>query len=126
MELEAELRLKAEATKRQLTGRQSVPISLKVPNPDGEGRAIPVKIEVSREAFEEASHDLLSRTELLLESVLAKADLDWPDIDEVLCVGGSSRMPMVMRMLADLSGKSRSCTTPMNASPKAPRCKPGF
>ena len=105
VELEAELRLKAEATKRQLTGRQSVPISLKVPNPDGEGRAIPVKIEVTREAFEEAASDLLSRTELLLESVLAKANLDWPDIDEVLCVGGSSRMPMVMKMLADLSGK---------------------
>ena len=105
IELEAELRLKAEATKRQLTGRQSVPVSLKVPNPDGEGRAIPVKIEVAREAFEEAASDLLARTEMLLESVLAKADLEWENIDEVLCVGGSSRMPMVMRMLAELSGK---------------------
>jgi molecular chaperone DnaK len=105
IELEAELRLKSEAAKRQLTGRQMVPISLKVPDSEGSGRAIPVKIEVSREAFEEAASDLLSRTEMLLESVLVKADLEWSDVDEVLCVGGSSRMPMVSHMLERLSGK---------------------
>jgi molecular chaperone DnaK len=105
IEVEAELRLKSEGAKRQLTGRQMVPISLKVPDPDGGGRAIPIKIEVTREAFEVAASDLLSRTELLLESVLAKADLEWSNIDEVLCVGGSSRMPMVGKMLERLSGK---------------------
>ena len=105
VELEAELRLKAEATKRQLTGRQSVPVSLKVPDAEGAGRSVPVKIEVTREAFEDISSDLIARTEMLLESVLAKADLEWEDIDEVLCVGGSSRMPMVVKMLESLSGK---------------------
>ncbi|HEX8463512.1 MAG TPA: Hsp70 family protein [Abditibacterium sp.] len=104
-EVEAELRLKAEGAKRQLTGRQMVPISLKVPNPDGIGRAIPIKVELTREAFEGAATDLLTRTEMLLESVLAKADLEWRDIDEVLCVGGSSRMPMVSKMLERLSGR---------------------
>ncbi len=104
-EIEAELRLKAEGAKRQLTGRQMVPISLKVPDPSGAGRAIPIKIEVTREAFELAASDLISRTEMLLESVLAKADLEWSDIDEILCVGGSSRMPMVSKMLERLSGK---------------------
>jgi len=105
IELEAELRLKSEAAKRQLTGRQSVPISLKVPDQNNPGRATPIKIEVSREAFEEVCSDLMARTEMLLESVLEKADLDWKDIDEVLCVGGSSRMPMVSAMLARLSEK---------------------
>lgn len=104
-ELEAELRLKAEAAKRQLTGRQSVPVSLKVPDPNGGGRSLPVKIEISRETFEVMVSDLLSRTEMLLESVLAKANLDWAQIDDVLCVGGSSRMPMVSAMLARLSDK---------------------
>ena len=84
LELAAELRLKAEAAKRQLTGRQSVPVSLKVPDQNNPGRNIPVKIEVSREAFEEVSSDLMARTEMLLESVLAKADLEWSDIDELL------------------------------------------
>ena len=104
-EIEAELRLKSEGAKRQLTGRQMVPISLKVPDPTGGGRAIPVKIEVSRDAFEHAASDLISRTEMLLEAVLAKADLEWSNIDEVLCVGGSSRMPVVSKMLERLAGK---------------------
>lgn len=105
IELEAELRLKAEAAKRQLTGRQMVPISLKVPDPSGVGRSVPVKVEITREAFEQVASDLLARTEMLLESVLVKANLEWENIDEVLCVGGSSRMPMVADMLGRLSGK---------------------
>jgi len=107
-EIEAELRLKAEAAKRQLTGRAAVPISLKVPKRDGddnEGRSIPVKIELTREVFNAISADLLGRTEMLLESVLTKAGLEWNEIDEVLCVGGSSRMPMVSEMLHRISGK---------------------
>jgi len=107
-EIEAELRLKSEAAKRQLTGRAQVPISLKVPKrdaDDNEGKSIPVKIELTRDSFNAISADLLGRTEMLLESVLTKAGLEWNQIDEVLCVGGSSRMPMVSEMLYRISGK---------------------
>jgi len=104
-ELEAELRLKAEAAKRQLTGRLLVPISLKVPKNDNIGRALPVKVEISRETFESITSDLLARTEMLLETVLSKANVEWKQIDDVLCVGGSSRMPMVASMLSRLSEK---------------------
>jgi molecular chaperone DnaK len=108
-ELEAELRLKAEAAKRQLTGRPSVPITLKVRRLDEDGLdtslSVPVKIMLTREILQEITADLLHRTEMLLESVFAKAGLDWDQIDDVLCVGGSSRMPMVGEMLQRVSGK---------------------
>ena len=104
-ELEAELRLKCESAKRQLTGRNSVPIALKVPKHDGSGQTQPVKIELSRDSFNAICADLLGRTEMLLESVMVKANLEWDAIDEVLCVGGSSRMPMVSEMLYRISGK---------------------
>lgn len=108
-ELASELRLKAEAAKRQLTGRQMVPITLKVPtrNEDGSmsGRTVPAKVEITREIFNEVTCDLLDRSELLLESVLTKASMSWADIDDVLSVGGSSRMPMVMEMLERITGK---------------------
>jgi molecular chaperone DnaK len=42
---------------------------------------------------------------MLLESVFAKADLSWDQIDDLLLVGGSSRMPMVSEMLQRVSGK---------------------
>ena len=108
--LEAELRLKAEAAKRQLTGRPAVPITFKAKRSlaTGDGTMdtyIPVRVELTREKFEEITADLLSRTELLLENVLVQGNLTWDDISETLCVGGSSRMPMVREMLTRLSGK---------------------
>jgi molecular chaperone DnaK len=108
--LEAELRLKAEAAKRQLTGRPSVPITFKAKRTVATGTGnmetfIPVRVELSREQFESMTSDLLARTELLLESVLNQAGVTWDDISETLCVGGSSRMPMVRDMLTRLSGR---------------------
>ena len=108
--LEAELRLKAEAAKRQLTARNAVPITLKVKRSMATGSGtmdtfIPVRIELTREIFEQTTADLLTRTEMLLESVMAQGNLTWNDISETLCVGGSSRMPMVREMLTRLSGR---------------------
>ena len=108
-EIIAELRLKATAAKRQLSGRLSVPISMKVPNRksgDGPGnQTIPVKIEITRDAFNRITADLLGRTEMLLRAVLDKAGMQWDSIDDVLMVGGSSRMPMVGEMIERVSGK---------------------
>ncbi len=107
--LEAELRLKAEAAKRQLTARPNVPINFKarVRLPGKESDSIvPVRIELTREKFEFLTASLLSRTRMCLESVLERGQLRWGDIAEILCVGGSSRMPMVREMLSKLSGKS--------------------
>src|SRR5690606_13192288 len=102
--LEAELRLKAEAAKRQLSGRPSVPITFKakrtVASDGGTMETyIPVRIELTREKFDSMTSDLLGRTEMLLESIMAQANLTWDDISETLCVGGSSRMPMVRELL---------------------------
>ncbi len=107
---EAELRLKAEAAKRQLTGRTSVPITFKAKRAVGsaeyaEDPLVPIRLDLTREKFEQITADLLARTEILLENVLAQADLGWSDIDQMLCVGGSSRMPMVREMLTRMSGK---------------------
>ena len=108
--LEAELRLKAEAAKRQLTARNAVPITLKVKRSMATGSGtmdtfIPVRIELTREIFEQTTADLLTRTEMLLDSVMEQGGLTWNDISETLCVGGSSRMPMVREMLTRLSGR---------------------
>jgi molecular chaperone DnaK len=113
VELIAELRLKATAAKRQLSGRNSVPISIKVPGPDKDAsHAIPVKIEVTRDTFNRITADLLGRTEMLLRAVMDKAGMKWADIDDVLLVGGSSRMPMVGDMIERVSGKKPTLHDP--------------
>ncbi|MBC7354279.1 MAG: Hsp70 family protein, partial [Thermogutta sp.] len=62
-------------------------------------------IEVRRDEFEEATRDLLDRTRFTTLQALKAAGLDWGDIDRVLLVGGSTRMPMVRNLIRELSGK---------------------
>src|SRR5262249_31899361 len=57
-----------------------------------------LKVEVTRQEFEEATAALLERTRLTTEIVVRQAGLTWADIDRVLLVGGSTRMPMVEGM----------------------------
>lgn len=64
-----------------------------------------MKTEVTRESFEEMTQDLLDRTEFTVRQTLQAANLSWKDIDQVLLVGGSTRMPAVREMLKSLSGQ---------------------
>ncbi|WP_095416238.1 Hsp70 family protein [Thermogutta terrifontis] len=70
-----------------------------------EYRTKTVDVEVRREEFEEATRDLLDRTRFTTLQALKAAGLDWGDIDRVLLVGGSTRMPMVRNLIRELSGK---------------------
>ena len=59
---------------------------------------------LSRKLFEELTADLLERTAYTTRQVLAAANLQWKDVSRVLLVGGSTRMPMVGRMIRALTG----------------------
>jgi molecular chaperone DnaK len=62
------------------------------------------EVVVTREQFEELSADLLERTSYTSRQLLGTAGLEWKDVQRVLLVGGSTRMPMVARMLLGLTG----------------------
>jgi molecular chaperone DnaK len=94
---EADLREKCEMAKRTLSQMAQAAIFVTA---DGKN----FTIKVTRAAFEQMTADLLSRTEDLSEAVLEEAGLAWTDIDKVLLVGGSTRMPMVREMITKLSG----------------------
>jgi molecular chaperone DnaK len=87
-----------EDAKRTLSARQKVHIPC-----DYRGHA--VRVEVTRDRFEEITHDLLDRTAFTTRQTLQAAGLSWNDIDRILLVGGSTRMPAVRRMLQALSDK---------------------
>lgn len=92
----AQIREKAERAKRMLSDKELVRVRLK---------GVRQVVEITRSEFEEASADLLKRTQVKLEQVMAAKDITWNDIDELLVVGGSTRMPMVKKMLESISGK---------------------
>jgi molecular chaperone DnaK len=63
-----------------------------------------IRQEVTREMFEEMTLDLLDRTAFTTRQTLQVAGLQWKDIERILLVGGSTRMPAVGNMLKELSG----------------------
>jgi len=65
-----------------------------------------LRLVLSREQFEEMTRNLIGRTEFVTDMVVRdQAGVEWSGIDRVLLVGGSTRMPMVKRMLRELTGK---------------------
>jgi molecular chaperone DnaK len=87
-----------EDAKRTLSARQKAAVAC-------EHHGAAMRIELTRQEFEEATQDLLDRTRFTTMQTLKAAGLDWAAIDRVLLVGGSTRMPMVRDMLRQLSGK---------------------
>jgi molecular chaperone DnaK len=87
-----------EDAKRTLSARKKAAISC-----DMHGRS--VRLEITRDQFCELTRDLLERTQFTSRQAIKAAGLDWGSIARVLLVGGSTRMPMVLEMLTQLTGK---------------------
>ncbi|MBE7498358.1 MAG: Hsp70 family protein [Verrucomicrobiaceae bacterium] len=68
------------------------------------------RIDLSREHFEKMIRNMLTRTVLLVEQALDSAKLKPSDIDHVVLVGGSTRIPKVKTILEKMFGKApKSC-----------------
>lgn len=61
------------------------------------------KFDVTRQDFEDATAALLLRTRHTCKEVLRASNLEWPKIDRIVLVGGSTRMPQVTAMLEELA-----------------------
>lgn len=97
----------AEKAKIELSNATETSISLPFITFDPETRT-PMHLErtLSRAKFEEITADLLRRVRKPVEQALADAKLDASKIDEVILVGGSTRIPAVKRIVQDLIGKA--------------------
>jgi molecular chaperone DnaK len=93
-----ELLVTVEQLKRSLTARHSAEVRV------GAGGQSAM-FTVARADFEEMTADLLQRTAQLAEQALSDAGLTWADVDGVLPVGGSTRMPMVRQWIERISGR---------------------
>ncbi len=86
-----------EDAKRTLSARNQTNVVC-----DYQGRTS--RLEISRARFQEITQDLLDRTAFTTRQALQASGLEWSDLDRILLVGGSTRMPAVADVLADLSG----------------------
>ncbi|MBS4874513.1 MAG: molecular chaperone DnaK [Actinomyces sp.] len=93
----------AEQAKKELSSATSTNISLQYLSMTAEG---PIHLDESltRAKFEELTSDLLERTKKPFRDVMAEAGVTVSEIDHVVLVGGSTRMPAVTEVVKELTG----------------------
>ncbi|MFM7145754.1 MAG: molecular chaperone DnaK [Actinomycetales bacterium] len=98
------LREAAEKAKIELSSSMQTSINLPYITASAEG---PLHLEetLSRAQFESMTRDLLERTKAPFQSVIKDAGIKVSEIDQVVLVGGSTRMPAVADMVKELTGK---------------------
>ena len=94
----------AEKAKIELSSAQSTEVNLPYITADASGPKHLVQ-KLTRAKFESLVEELVERTLGPLKTALADADLDASAIDDVILVGGQTRMPLVQQKVADFFGK---------------------
>jgi len=94
----------AEQAKKELSSSTSTNVSLQYLSM-GENGPIHLDETITRAQFEQMTKDLLERTKQPFEQVMKDAGVTVNDIDHVVLVGGSTRMPAVTQVVKDLTGK---------------------
>jgi molecular chaperone DnaK (HSP70) len=95
------LRLEAEQVKIRLSDAARATATVTLPD----GRGI-FKRDITREELESLTKDLVERTIAPCRQALKDAGLQPAQVDEVVLVGGSTRMPLVRRRVEELFGKT--------------------
>ncbi|MGN0018657.1 MAG: molecular chaperone DnaK [Candidatus Gastranaerophilaceae bacterium] len=94
----------AEKAKCELSSVVETTINLPFITADANGPKH-LDMQLTRAKFEELSHDLLERCKKPVEQAISDAGISKSDINEVVLVGGSSRIPAVQQLVKDYTGK---------------------
>jgi molecular chaperone DnaK len=98
----------AERTKIDLSARTEAPFSIPFITMTPRGQPLNIDLRFTRPLLEQLTQHLVDRTVSTVAQVLADAGLESKDIDEVMLVGGQTRMPLVQERLTAFFGKPPS------------------
>ncbi|GAA3043233.1 molecular chaperone DnaK [Gordonia defluvii] len=98
------LREAAEKAKIELSASQSTSINLPYITVDADKNPLFLDEQLSRSEFQKITSDLLERTRAPFQAVIKDAGISVKDIDHVVMVGGSTRMPAVTELVKELTG----------------------
>ena len=99
------LREAAEKAKIELSSAQQASINLPYITVDAEKNPLFLDETLTRTEFQKITSDLLDRTKAPFNQVIKDAGLSLSDIDHVVLVGGSTRMPAVTDLVKEMTGK---------------------
>ena len=95
----------AEKAKIELSGMTSTTVSLPFITFSSDNVPQNLEIDITRDKFEMMTSDLLNRTIEPMRAAMRDAKLSYSDIDKVILVGGSTRMPAVVAKVREVTGK---------------------
>jgi molecular chaperone DnaK len=98
----------AERTKIDLSSRAEVPFSIPFITMTPQGQPLNIDLKFDRKLLEQLTQQLVDRTLKLVGSVMVDAGLSTKDLDEVMLVGGQTRMPVIQERLTRFFGKPPS------------------
>ena len=94
-----------EKAKKELSSRPNTDINLPFICQDSDGNAKHLQMNITRSDFEQLIDPLVERCRTPVEQALKDAKLSPGDIDEIVLVGGSTRVPKVQEMVKKVFGK---------------------
>ena len=101
----ARLREAAEIAKRSLSVQTEVTAEILELTRDPKRN---LRVEVTREQFDELTKSLVARAVDIASEVMRSSGIEAKDVDDVLLVGGTTRIPAVQKSVADLFGRRPS------------------
>ncbi|MGP5247473.1 molecular chaperone DnaK [Corynebacterium flavescens] len=99
------LREAAEKAKIELSSSQSANINLPYITVDSDKNPLFLDETLSRTEFQKITQDLLDRTKAPFNQVIKDAGLSLSEVDHVVLVGGSTRMPAVSDLVKEMTGR---------------------
>ncbi|MFT4892548.1 MAG: molecular chaperone DnaK [Candidatus Nanohaloarchaea archaeon] len=98
------IRENAEEAKKELSSRKSTKINIPFIHQE-DGETYNIDYELTRSKFEELVEDLIQRTTDPTETAIEDAGVDKSDVDEVILVGGTTRIPAVREHVQAITGQ---------------------
>ena len=119
------LREAAEPAKIELASSTETSINLPYITASAEG-PLHLDEKLTRAQFQQLTADLLERCKTPFHNVIKDAGISISEIDHVVLVGGSTRMPAVAELVKELTGgkDATRASTRTRSSPSAPPCRP--
>ena len=104
-EAQARLHEVCEAAKKELTESPSTEIMVANLVRDEDGRTFDLDFTITRDEFEAEIVGLVTQTMETIKAVLEEAKMTMDDINRIVLVGGSTRVPLVRQTIRELCGK---------------------
>ncbi|MFO7906294.1 MAG: Hsp70 family protein [Planctomycetota bacterium] len=99
------LKEQAEAAKIELSEAETAAVDFPNLIKDENGKEYHLSTEITREVFNEAVKPLVEKSRECIKQAMTEAKIDAEDVDRIILVGGSTRVPCIRELVTEMLGK---------------------